>query len=285
MPEDLQWDEPGLRQRCADLRDTLAEAGLASANELTDYWPGGKENAEPGIGAWIYCYASYVRMAGQPEAADVRERRVSAEAEVLAALRGAGVAVELVTLDTDGAPLARTVYPKSFDTLCHVQARDRELLALAMGMHALRDLGGEAIATWGRALYEEIAYQHRVLVWIVTTEGPGLPFPAEEPRPEPPGWTLLLDPWDITSILKAHQTVNGRRIAVIGDLMAAPSKGGRKGKTAGWATLGAMAASELGVSSQSLLRDWSLAGWLAQLLLTAEVKRDAAESVAGGRRG
>lgn len=284
MAEDLPWDEAGLRQRCADLRDTLAEAGLASTDELTSYWPGGKDNPEPGLGGWIYGYASLVRMAGQPEASETRARRLDAESEVLAALRDAGQPVELVATGEDGAPQMLTVYPKSLDTLCQVQARDRELLALAMGVQALRDLGGEAIATWARPLYDEISYQNRVLVWIVTSEGPGLPFPDHEPRPEAPGWTLRLEPHDITAVLRAHQRVNGRRIAVIGDLMTA-QKGGKKAKTTGWSTLSAVAASELGVSSKSLLRDWSLAGWLAQLLLTADSKREAMEAATGGKRG
>lgn len=282
MADESSWNEAGLRQRCADLRATLAETGLATPAELEEYWPGGRENREVAPGDWIYCYASYVRMGGREETPAERVRREDAEAAVLAALRDEPEPVELIAAAPDGGPAFRSVYPKSFDTLCHLTARDRELLKLAAAAHVLTERPLPELAECGRAVYDEISYQTRVLVWIVTSEGPGLPWPVEEPRPEPPAWTLALDAADILRIIRAHQRVNGTRISLIGELLA---RGQGRGKGPTWTTLGAMGASELGVSSRALLRDWSLAGWLAQLLLTADAKAEAHKRAAGGSRG
>lgn len=284
MAADASWDEAGLRQRCTDLRATLAQAGLATPDELDAYWPGGRENREESPGDWIYCYASFVRIAGREETPAERVRREDAEAAVLAALRDDPEPVELIAPGPDGGPAFRSVYPKSFDTLCHVSARDRELLRLAAAAQVLTESSLPELVERGRAVYEEISYQTRVLVWIVTHPGPGLPWADDVVRPEPPDWTLVLDPADIIRLVRAHQRVNGTRIGLISDLMA---KGQGRGKGPGWATLGAMGASDLGVSSRVLLRDWSLAGWLAQLLLTAEAKAEAHARAtgAGGPHG
>lgn len=280
MAEDLGWDEEGLRQRCSDLRATLLQARLATEPELDAYAPGGRENREPGIGGWIYCYASYVGMARREETPEERTRREDAEAAVLAALRDEPEPVELVQCEQGGAPRTLHVYPKSFHALCHLTARDRELLKLSVAAHVLSDSGLEENAQWGRELFAEISYQNQVMVWAVTAEGPGLPFPDTEPRPDPPAWTAALDPGDVIRVLRAHQLVNGKRIGLIGDLLSRGQDGGRR-RGPGWATLAASAASELGVPSRTLLRDHALAGWLAQLSLAAEAKAAALEEARG----
>lgn len=285
MAEDLGWDEEGLRQRCSDLRATLLQARLATELELEAYAPGGRENREPGLGGWIYCYASYVGMARREETPEERTRREEAEAAVLAALRDEPEPVELVRKGPEDAPRLLHVYPKAFHTLCHLTARDRELLKLSVAAHVLTDSGLEENVTWARDLFAEISYQNRVMLWALTHEGPGLPFPDTEPRPVPPAWTEELDPGDVIRVMRAHQLVNGRRIGLIGDLLSRGQEGGRR-RGPGWATLAASAASELGTSARSLLRDRTLAGWLAQLSLAADAKAEAMEAArSGGAHG
>jgi hypothetical protein len=53
---------------------------------------------------------------------------------------------------------------------------------------------------------------------------------------------------------------------------------GKGGRRVSWATLASSAAGKLGVSAQTLLRDWSLEGWIAQLQLAADAERDAHEA-------
>lgn len=272
----LAWDEAGLEQRCTDLRGALSESGLAASAELASYWPGGAENDEEGLGAWIYCYASYVRMLGRMDEQRTEAKAAEAEQAVLAALREEPGLVELVRpLEPDGSPYL-TIYPKSFEALCHLEARDRELGRLGVALDYLQQAPDSEVAERVRTVYEEIGYQTRVIVWALTTEGPGLPFPPEAARPEPPAWTTRLDAGDILQALRTHQHVNGRRIDLIGILLGAAPGPKRRGS---WTVLGATASSELGVSTRTLLRDRSLAAWLAQITLTADAKAQALDDV------
>lgn len=275
MSESLAWDEEGLQQRCTDLRETLLQSNMSTLAEVEMYWPGGAQNREEPPGDWIYCYAQLCGMLRREETPAQMQERQQAEAAVLAALREEPECVELIARDAEGGPVHLHVYPKSFDTLCHVMARDLELLKLAAVLSLLHEAGVGLVTERGRAIYEEISYQNRVLTWIVTSEGVNLPYPADNPRPDIPDWTQALDAADVVRVLRAHQRVNGQRIALIGDLLGASSKGGKKSRGPGWATLAALAATELGTSSRSLLRDWSLAGWLAQMLLAQDAKAEA----------
>lgn len=280
MADGLGWDEAGLRQRCTDLRETLTRAGLASDEEIELYLPGGRENREPPPGDWIYCYANLVGMLRREETPAERVSREDAEAAVLAALRDQPEPVELLATAEDGRPRVVHVYPKSFDALCHIIARDRELLKLAAAAHALTESGLPENVEWGRRVMDEISYQERVMAWILTTPGAGLPF-SPETSPAPPDDTKALEPADLLAIMRAHQRVNGARIGQVGDLLSR-GRPGRRGRGPTWATLAATAASELGVSTRVLLRDWALAAWLAQLTLTADAKAEALEQARKG---
>lgn len=267
------WDVAGIRARCERARDVLSRKQVASAEELADYWPGGAENTDPDpLGQWVYCFANYTRFLGRMAPEAEARRREAGEAALLAALREDAVTVDLVRPIGDRATVA--VYPKSEHALSHLAARDLELGRLVGAWQYLTtEAGPQEVAEQARLVAAEMAYQNRVMVWAVTHAGSGLPWLVEADAPEPPAWLLALDPADTLRILRAHQEVNGRRIALLSERM-----GRGRGTGHGWATLAATAASELGVSSRSLLRDTSLAGWLAQLLITADAKREAAET-------
>jgi hypothetical protein len=270
-----RWDAEGLQAQCTALREVLGD-GVATLDELAAYWPGGSENPEPDpLGRWIYCYAQYSRMAGRLDPQKTDAEIAKAEADVLAALRHAPVPVELVRT-VRGRPVRLEVHPKSFETLLHIEARDRELTRLTGALEALQDLPAEAQATWGRRLTAEIAYQTHVLCWIVTHPGPGLPFPENRDAPAVPKRFRDLEAQDVVSILRAHRRVAVVRLARVADLIGG---GKASGKRQSWASLGATAASELGVSSGALLRDWTLESWIAQLSLASDAKARAAEAV------
>ncbi|HNB58681.1 MAG TPA: hypothetical protein PK308_00110 [Phycisphaerales bacterium] len=274
------WDAEGLQAQCTALREVLGD-GVATPQELADYWPGGAENPEADpLGRWIYCYAQYSRMAGRLDPQKTDADIAKAEADVLAALRHAPVPVELVRT-VRGKPVRVEVHPKSFETLLHIEARDRELGRLCEALEGLQGLPAKAQARWGRRLAAEIAYQQQVLCWIVTHPGPGLPFPGGKDAPAVPKRFRDLEAQDCVSILRAHRRVAVVRLGRIADLIGG---GKASGKRQSWASLGATAASELGVSSRALLRDWTLESWIAQLSLTADAKAQAVEA-AKGKRG
>jgi hypothetical protein len=275
-----RWDAEGLEEQCRSLREVLGD-GVATPQELDAYWPGGSENPEPDpLGRWIYCYAQYSRMGGRLDPQKTDAEIAKAEADVLAALRHAPVPVELVRRK-QGRPVRLEVHPKSFETLLHLEARDRELARLTEALERLQDLPAEAQASWGRKLVAEIAYQQQVLCWIVTHPGPGLPFPETRDAPAAPKMYRTLEAQDVVSILRAYRRIAVVRLARVADLIG----GGRaKGKRQSWASLGATGASELGVPSRTLLRDWTLESWIAQLALTADAKAQAMAS-AKGKKG
>lgn len=270
-----RWDAEGLQAQCTALREILGD-GVATPQELADYWPGGAENPEPDpLGRWIVCLAQYTRFAGRLDPVKTDADIAKAEADVLAALRHAPVPVELVAR-VRGRPVRLEVHPKSFEALLHIESRDRELTRLAEAFERLQALPAEAQAVWGRKLAAEIAYQNQVLCWIVTHPGPGLPFPEGRDAPAVPKRFRDLEAQDVVSILRAHRRVAIVRLARVADLIGG---GKATGKRQSWASLGATAASELGVASATLLRDWTLESWIAQLSLTADAKAQAAEAV------
>ena len=270
--EPVGWTAEDLEQRCTDLREVLGD-GVATHEELADYWPGGSENPESDpLGRWIYCFQQYGRMLGRLDDQKSDAQRARAEADVLAALRRKPVVVELVAPNRDGSPRTLLVHPKSFETLAHIEARDRELARLAEALERLQELPAQAQVAWGRKLLAEISYQQQVLCWIVTTPGPGLPFDEGKARPAVPKLYRALEAQDIVGILKGHRAVGALRLARVADLLGS---GRAKGKRQSWAVLAASASSELGVSSGTLLRDWTLESWLAQLALTADAKAQA----------
>lgn len=278
MTDASAWDEAGLRLRCEGLRETLASLEHVSPTDLADYWPGGAENHEAPPGDWIFCYAQLIRMLGyeSPETEDLR--RAQAERQVLAALRRLAVTVELVhPLRDDQTSL--TIYPKSLHALLRLEEQDAVLARLADAADWLYRAPAEQMAERLGQVLAEIEYQHQVAVWILTTEDVGLPFDDQVERPEPPEWTLELDPADVVRVLQAHREVNRRRGACVAALTSSTrSKGGRLS----WAVLAGSAATRLGLSTYTLMREVSLGEWLAQLALTAEAERPPAQGGADG---
>jgi hypothetical protein len=275
IQEATDWTTAGIEARCTDLKATLVAEGIASEVEVAAYWPGGKENTETDAhGRWIYCYANYIGFLHRL-APELNERAQAAgEAALLEALRGAPVSVELVQRNTDGSPQSRHVYPKSYEALEFLDALDGAIGRLAAAEDLVQHLHpGEALPLLDRVA-EARSLLQRQCVWAVTSEGARLPFAAFGAPPEPPDWTRDLDVVDILRIQQAFKALHRDRLAALAALMG---RGGR-GRRASWPTLAATAAGKLGVSAQTLLRDWSLESWIAQLQLAAEAEREAHEA-------
>ncbi len=275
MTDEPGWDPAGLRARCESLREILQDLPHVASQDLADYWPGGAENHEAPPGDWIFCYAQLIRMLGYESPETEAQQQAEAERAVLEALRRVPVTVPLVT--PLGERTSLLVYPKSLHALLHIEARDYLLGCLVEATNRLSRSAASTAAERFPPLADEIGYQQRVMVWILTTEGPGLPFMDEDSRPEPPESLRAIDAADVVRVLQAHRQIHLRRSALVGSLLT-PSKS--KHGRASWAVLSGSAATRLGISTYELLRDLSLGEWLAQLAMTSESERPSGKEAA-----
>lgn len=269
-----------MKQRCKDLRAVLRESPeLCTPEELTNYWPGGKENRVAGIGGWIYCFAAYgaFMWRSQTSVPESEAKEQLARDAASDALRGAPIYVTLEALDKDGLETVRGVFPKSYHALSHCAQRDLLLAHLAEQIQRLQAINTpSAAAALGGALME-CSYQQRVLCWIVCHDEPGLPFSDAEFRPDVDKhapWANDLSPVDVVRIIQAHRTVNGARLQLVSYLLSPPDQ--KTGKRPGsWETLVSTAAKALGKDARTLARDTTLESLIAQVALAHEAERAA----------
>lgn len=267
------WDEAGFEQRCRDMREAVLETGLALPAECDDYAPGGDQNTESGLGAWAWYWGALMRMWGRGEkGAPVNP---IAEEAALAAVREEPAEVELVS----GARLR--VYPKSLDTLFWIDDLDQFLGRLSKGREWIRRGEEGPAALHMQEFTRNLSYLYGLLVWILTTEGPGLPPEVEAADTPPllPSHIRDLDALDYYAIRRGHLQVNGIRLTLIMEMAGLGSKSGSRPS---WATLAASSATKLGVDkAKKLLRDWSAGAFLGQLFLAAAAERDAVDAARG----
>ncbi len=244
---------------------------LATHEEIAERWPGGKENPGRDYSAWASCYFNLGRFMGRltdEQASDVDP--AIADQALADALRGAPVTVDQV----DGG--SRAVYPKSWHALIHCSERDGYKDHLQAQYHRLAAAEASASVALVRGqILQEMNYQLRVLAWIVCHEGPGLPFADGDLTPIPPDWTEQIHPLDIVRIVKAHQVVNGTRLALVFTLLAPKSDHG--GSVTTFATLVTAAADRLKIPARRLARDETLESVIAQLAVTVDREQKAAD--------
>jgi hypothetical protein len=265
ITERQSWSKKDLRRRCENLRAVAERRKLATADELAAFWPGGEENTEPGAGAWIYCYASYVRIMGRDEDGSAFQR--AKQARLDQALADALACVPESVRCDDGE--TRTVHPKSYHALRWLDSLDRQLSVVleqaSREVETTADYAVQALAPLAESLCV------RLWAWVLTEKGPGLPF-DEEQAPEPPEWTKRLTAGDILHLAEAHVRVNHRRNAVIANAFPGEKGGESRLTLAGF--LGTVA-DDLSVRPFDLLRRWSLGELFAQRVTAAQAAREA----------
>lgn len=272
---DQDWTEADLRARCERARESLQVRGLATPEEIAGYWPGGEENEATGLGGWVMCFANYLRLLDRISPQARADRAAEAERIQLAALQRQPQRVELVSRTAEDQPRYLNVYPKAAHALWHLAGRDRVLAQCAGMVERLKLLPDSETVALFPELFREIDYQQRVVVWILTTAGPGLPFPEEEPHPVPPAYVAELDAYDLVRLLRAHHQVNAGRLAVLQDV-GGLSDGVRRPS---WevSSLAAQAAVELHTPADVLLRSVPLTQWVTQLHLVSRAREAARE--------
>jgi len=286
-----------LRERCQRLEAQVRERGLATEAELAEYRPAPRA---PDEFAWIYWYAQLVRFCGRLEQREL----VSAEADglIIAALRADPQEVKL----SDGATLGglggwllerlligwpalephravleeilRTtpaalpvpsvwVYPKSFEALLNVHARD-QLIAWLAARYALcrQAINGADVMALLERVAAELAYQQGLMVWSALTPGHGLPFALTDDRPALPELVRSLGPWDLVRVHQAFIEVNASRLQALEKLIQ-PMRDEQGGGRPSWSVFIGTMALKWRTDPVRLMRDHAL----IQLLATAKI--------------
>lgn len=266
------WGDRDLRRRCRVLREQLAAAAadVVTPTELAAYWPGGAQNAQPGRGAWIYCYANLVRLADRlrPEyaavdAGEAERARVDAQLDRAEPVRlASGETVH--------------VHPLSYEELEFLTTLDRTVV-----------LAQELAATvaWQRTPASEQAlalqpllrsYAVRLWAWVLTSGHGELPFDPIAEDPDPPAWTARMAPEDLLALFAAHRKVNATRNTLIASLFPASTNADVRLSLAGF--IGAYA-HEKGQDSTRFMRRFTVGKIFAQAVSAAQ-QHDAAMQAA-----
>jgi hypothetical protein len=264
-----------LRARCIRLRDGLRDGETATQEELDEIWPGGPDNPGHDLQAWIRCSEQLHAICGR--IALKLERGTENEAERRAAQEAALLdtpeTVTLAGLDEDGEPQHLIVYPKGGLALTEIQKRSITLAAMADDLALLEQHGTADDVEIIVRVHEEQFYLLRVIAWIATSRGAGIPYEEGDLRPTVPQLYSDLHPADLYLIAAAFQRVNVKRLLLL-------DRTKRSDTRPTWPMLWASLASELNKTVPEIMRDYSLASLLSQASERArgqEQAREAAE--------
>ena len=267
-----------LVERCESLEEHVLRKRLAAPAELDDYRPA-RGRASP-VWDWVWWHSQLVRFCGRMESRELESGE--ADAQVLAALNDDP---QRVALAGGGELHELHVYPKSLPALQHLQLRDQLLSWLAARYEALGEepVAGDGTSSLRERVADEITTQTLTIAWIVTSEGPGLPFPADPAdRPELPDAIRVLSPVDVLRIHQAFLEVNAVRLQALERLVSAP-RGDAPSARPSWAVFVGALSMKLKADPKRLLADRSLASLLAQVKLSQPViEEERALALVGG---
>lgn len=275
-----------LRDEAELLSKVVLGEGLASPEEIASYRPGKENNPNTGATGWLRCLIAMHRFHARAQGSktDAGKLDASQQAVLLDALRGASEAVVLVARGERTERRVLHVHPKSFDTLMAVEERDQVLRYLTAHLERLRvSPKADDLALCSRVMIE-IVHQYRVLAWIVTHEGPGMPFAADEVPTEVPAHVADLDPADYFRLQAAWVRVNQLRLHQLRGLLASDAGEGSPHRRPEWPVLVSAVADEMKLPSEVVMRDFSLPALLARVHLAAVARKSAADE-ATARQG
>jgi hypothetical protein len=259
LRSELTADE--LKAECTTLERAVRSANLATEEYLVLHRPGGAENSAEDVFGWLRYYAVLHRAHAKGESAPVSAAHARNDAQILDSLRNEPIMVVPLNPGEDGESRNVFVYPKSLDALLHVHALDIQLAWMLTQKEILETEASAASLNLIQQLMSVKAYTYQLLCWVVTTEGPELPYRVEEDNPEIPQYVLAFSPWDVVRICQAHQE-HLTRLSVLTTLLDAKSQRDG-GKRPSWSMFIGSMSVELGESSNTLMRHRSLAELLA----------------------
>lgn len=272
-----------LRAECQLLERVVSSERLATKEQFVEQRPGGRANPDKTARGWLYFYRWLHRQHAKLEhRAGETPARALADATVMDALRADPVAVTIL-----GRPEPLHVYPKSLDALLQVHALDRQLAWLNTQLSRLYEAATPSALELVPRLLEEISYTYHLLAWIVTTDGPKMPYRPDDPAPQPPDWITTLEPWDIVRIVEAHHK-HLFRLQALSALVDERRQGEQGGQCPSWSMFIGSMALELGADPVVLMRDRDLVSMLAAVQLRnaaqAPAEKPAAPLAAGSGR-
>jgi hypothetical protein len=255
LRSELTADE--LKAECTPLERAVLSAGLATEEYLSGHRPGGAENLSEDIFGWLRFYAVLHRAHARGEDTPASAIHARNDATVLDALRNEPILVRALDKTQDDI----YVYPKGLDALLHVHALDIQLAWMLTQKELLEMEGSAKSLNLIQYVMDAVAYTYQLLCWVVTTEGPEMPYKVEDDDPEVPPHIRAMSPWDVVRICQAHQE-HLARLGVLSSLLDVKSHR-ENGKRPSWSMFIGTMSIEMGESANTLMRHRSLAELLA----------------------
>jgi len=264
-----------LKATCAALLDDALKSG-ASEHDVELIKPGGEDNPKRDGAAWMRFYGQLQLLRGRAQG----RAETGAVASTLST--SADDAVMLGALAAEPTVVAGierefTVHPKSLATLMHCHARELMLSKLTQATATLRDLdvANARLDMFAEAM-DELAYQIRLLAWIATTKGPGLPFEESDRSPLLPQEMAGLDSVTVLQINRGFAKVNWVNLRAMQSLMEPdPEAADAPRKRPSWSPFFSALSMETGVAPETLIKDRALVSVLAMTQLAASSHREA----------
>jgi hypothetical protein len=252
-----------LKQGCETYREQALNGRLATAEEIAKQWPGGEYNPGKTVKQWAGCYGWLKGLCLQIKA---RDDRREADISTRQAVIMAAMEERPETVECSVGPL--TVYQKSKVALEEIDCLNRWLASYVDKFNELTAGGVVADIEVINRIVREQSYLERILVWIATTEGPGLPYPEQASTAELPEHLANLHAIDFYQIAQAFQRVN---VAGFAALEASRVNGTRPG----WHVFWAAAEESTGVPAPRLMRDRGLLSLVAASSVRVKAMDDA----------
>lgn len=267
-----------IKQHCTDLRAVLLDTQVMTEAEIAPYWPGGSENPDRDFAAWRYTLFNLARFSARAEARqEYRFGPSEQRSQFLQQVQsGEPLVLPLIQpLRIDGAEVSTlALHPKSWRTLHRLAVYGRIGTQLLAAIAPLESAFG-AVDEAPDLLLEAHEWRARILqllVWAVTTAGPGLPWdPTSERWPKPPEWLATLHPTDLLGVQEAFLQQHAQLLAALMPFVSATDKS--HDPLSGWETFFASYAIEKGLEAQALMTDRAFAPFFTSLNLAAYAQR------------
>lgn len=193
-------------------------------------------------------------------------------AEIDAAIARRSAAAPQPVRLTSGRTVA--VYPKAYHALRYLDWLDAGLAAAGrLAATAQEQENAEALAVIRKLPLAE-SLSVRVWAWILTTEGPGLPFRDDATDVVTPEWLETLTALDLVQLHRAHRTVNHDDISLIALAFPSDPRQSRLPLSGFLNTY----AQEAGQRPLDVFRQFSMGEVFASAVSTAQAAREAREN-------
>jgi hypothetical protein len=253
-------------------RSIEALSGGVLPDAVAEAQPGEPGNPAKGADGWLVYYrtlvAAHARLTHRGGTDSAPGDRAG-----LAILAERPITKQSMTVNSDGTPRTFTVYPKSFEALRQMAMIEAELTKLLPWQRAAMEEPEVEPSLAGR-IVGAILDSHRLLAWIATHPGPGIPWEDGQSPPDVlptsvMAWTSI----ELHEIRVLHEEVNHHQLLAARRLLETESPTGEG--TPSWSRFFVGAAELLGTTERVLLRDRSLLSVLFHVQMRLDERRKA----------